>query len=242
MLRGRWLLAHFSVAALATAFVLLGLWQLDRRQERQEANRIGEERMAMAPVAIEDLFAAGRIPLQYQPVTATGEYRPTDEVLIRSRLHLGGAGFHVITPLVLADGTAVLVNRGWVPLTLDTPPVTEAAPPEGTVTVTGWVEESHTRPALGPRDPETGRLDTMSRVDIDRIARQVSYGLHPVFIVAGGEADQLPAPVRPPRFDDAGPHLGYAIQWFGFAMVGLGGYFFLARRRARQEARPATTS
>lgn len=237
------MLAHAAVAALAIGFVFLGLWQLDRHHERQDANRVGRERITKAPAPFDALLDAERTPLPYQPVMATGEYRPFDEVLIRSRIHLGGAGFHVITPFVLADGTAVLVNRGWVPLTMDTPPVTDAAPPEGVVTVTGWVEESQTRPALGPADPETGRLETMNRVDIERIGQQVPYDLAPVYIVAKGEVDQLPAPVRPPRFDDAGPHLGYTIQWFGFALVGLTGYFFLARKRARQaRARSSTTS
>ena len=189
-----------------------------------------------------ELVADGEA-LPHRAVAATGEYRPADEVLIRSQIHLGEAGFHVITPLVQADGTAVLVNRGWVPLALDRPPVAEAAPPSGVVTVTGWIAETQTRPALGPTDPETGRLETMSRVDVDRISRQVPYDLQPVYIVAREETDQLPAPVRPPRFDDTGPHLGYTIQWFGFAVVGLVGYFFLARKRVRQaRARSSTMS
>lgn len=230
------------MAALAVAFVFLGLWQLDRHHERREANRIGSERISMAPAALEDLQGSGSA-LPYRAVTAMGEYRPADEVLIRSQIHLGGAGFHVITPLVLADGTAVLVNRGWVPLALDTPPIAEAAPPPGVITVSGWVAETQTRPALGPTDPGTGRLLTMSRVDIERIDLQVPYELQPVYIVARGEPDRLPAPVRPPRFEDAGPHLGYTIQWFGFAAVGVIGYFFLARKRVRQaRARSSTTS
>lgn len=222
--------------------MLLGLWQLGRHHERQEANRTGLERISMPPAALDELVEGGEA-LPYRTVTARGEYRPSDEVLIRSQIHLGGAGFHVITPLVQADDTAVLVNRGWVPLALDSPPVAEAEPPPGVVTVTGWIAETQTRPAFGPTDPESGRLETMSRVDIDRISRQVPYDLQPVYIVARGETDFLPAPVRPPRFDDAGPHLGYTIQWFGFAVVGLVGYFFLARKRVRQtRARSSTTS
>lgn len=238
-----WILAHTAVIALAVGFVMLGLWQLDRHHERSEANRVGRERLAMPAVPLAEILGMDPSSIRYRAVTATGEFRPADEVLIRSQVHLGGAGFHVITPLVLPDGTAVLVNRGWVPLTLDRPPVAEAAPPEGVVTTTGWVEESQIRPALGPADPDSGRLETMNRVDIDRISEQVPYALAPVYIVAVGEGDQLPASIRPPRFDDAGPHLGYTIQWFGFAVVGLVGYVFLTRRRMRQSrARSATTS
>ena len=73
-----------------------------------------------------------------------GIFDPGEEVLVRSQVHDGIAGWHVITPLVLADGRAVLVNRGWVPLEMDAVPV-PAAPPSGQVTVTGWVSLTRVR-------------------------------------------------------------------------------------------------
>jgi surfeit locus 1 family protein len=154
--------------------------------------------------------------------------------LIRSQVHQAVAGFHVITPLVGEDGTAVLVNRGWVPLDADEVPVAAASPPDGTATVTGWVRPGQTRGSLGPTDPEGGRLVTMNRVDIDRIQQQVPYSLEPVYLSAleGVEGD-LPVPAPAPTFDDEGPHLGYAIQWFSFALIGVVGYIFLLRRAAR---------
>jgi surfeit locus 1 family protein len=168
---------------------------------------------------------------------ATGVFDPGNEVLIRSQINLGTAGFHVITPLVVGEGEAVLVNRGWVPLVLDETPVEDAPPAAGEVTVEGWVDLSQTRGALGPSDPEEGKLVSMSRVDIDRIAAQTPYDLAPVYLVeTGGDGNQLPLPAPVPSFDDNGPHLAYAIQWFGFAVVGLVGYGFLARRILRMSS------
>jgi surfeit locus 1 family protein len=80
-------------------------------------------------------------------------------------------------------------------------------------------------------DPEEGRLVALSRVDIARIQRQVPYELAPVYVLLVGEqGEELPVPVKPPTFDDEGPHLGYAIQWFSFAIIGLVGYVALLRR------------
>jgi len=226
------------VLILAIVFVNLGFWQLRRLEERRLANTVGESRFEAEPVDIGTLIeAAGddEESLEYRRATATGMFRAEDEVLIRSQVHQGAAGFHVITPLVGEDGSATLIDRGWIPLVLDRAPVTEAPPPRGTVTVEGWVRPTQLRGSLGPTDPAEGRLVSMSRVDIGRIEQQVDYDLDPVFLsTIGGQAGELPVPAPQPAFDDEGSHLPYAIQWFSFALIGLVGYFFLIRRSARR--------
>jgi surfeit locus 1 family protein len=230
--------AHVVVVALAILFINLGFWQLSRMEERRLENEVGESRFAEESQDLTALLeGAGDDTgsLEFRRATFTGEYQAADEVLIRSQVYQAVSGFHVITPLVGEDGTAVLVNRGWVPLDADEVPVTAAAPPEGEVTVTGWIRPAQTRGALGPTDPEEGRLVTMNRVDIERIQKQVSYPLEPVYISAlEGTDGELPVPAPGPTFGDEGPHLGYAIQWFSFAVIGVVGYFFLLRRAARR--------
>lgn len=235
----RWLLAHAIVALVAVLFVSLGLWQLNRLAERRAQNEIGLSRIEAPPAPLEGLGVGSSDldSLEYRRVTATGVYDASHEVLIRSQVHRGTAGYHVITPLVGERGQAVLVNRGWVPLTMDEAPVAEAPPPAGEVTVEGWVALSQTRPAFGPEDPSDGRLTVVSRVDIDRIQAQTPFPLQRVYLVrADEEGAELPIPVSPPGFDEEGPHLGYAIQWFGFAVVEVVGYYFLARRRLGSSA------
>jgi surfeit locus 1 family protein len=232
------MVAHVIVVALAILFINLGFWQLRRLEERRIENTVGESRVEADPVELGLLLDASGDDidsLEFRRATATGVFQPDDEVLVRSQVHQGVAGFHVITPLLGEGGDAVLVNRGWVPLDADQVPVEAAPPPDGTVTVTGWVRPSQTRGALGPSDPDDGRLVTMSRVDIDRIQEQVSYELDPVYLSMLEDLEgDLPIAASGPSFDDEGPHLAYAIQWFSFALIGLVGYFFLLRRAARR--------
>ena len=235
--RPKWIIATVVVLTLCAVFVRLGVWQLDRLEERRLTNAVAVERLNAEPVELSILMSetADLDALQYRRVAVEGEYDPSEEVLIRSQVELGQAGFHVITPLVGDDGYAVLVNRGWVPITMDTTPV-DAAPASGRQTVEGWVHLTQTRPPLGKEEP-SGDLDVLSRVDIERIGHQTPHELAPVYVVAMGEGgDDLPIRVDPPDFTDEGPHLGYAIQWFGFAAVGLIGYFFLMRREHGQHA------
>lgn len=241
----RWIVATVTVLILATVFVGLGVWQLDRLDQRKAENRMGESRLAEEPVALDELLDEAGDTLEsarYRAVELDGRYDPEHEVLIRSQVELGQAGFHVITPFLTDSGDDVLVNRGWVPLTMDTPPVA-APPPDGDHRVDGWVELTQPRPALGREEPP-GPQQVFNRVDIDRIAEQLPYDVAPVYVVAVGErGEELPIPLRPPDFASEGPHLAYALQWFGFAIVALVGFFFLVRRSAQTSvARSSTTS
>jgi surfeit locus 1 family protein len=231
------MIAHVVMLLLSVAFVSLGMWQLRRLDERRLANTVGESRFEAEPVDAALLVSAAGSDLDslsHYRARATGTFAPESEVLIRSQVYLGVAGFHVVTPLVADNGSAVLVNRGWVPLDMDRVPVTAATPPAGVVTVEGWLVPTKERGALGPPDPEDGRLVAMNRVDIDRIQEQVPFPLLPMYLVAMGErGGELPVPVETPTFEDDGPHLAYAIQWFSFLVIGIVGYGFLMRRSLR---------
>jgi surfeit locus 1 family protein len=239
LLAPRWIVAHIVVLILVVVFVSLGLWQLRRLEERRLTNAVSQARFEEEAVDIAGLLDASGEDvdsLEHRRATATGTFQPEHEVLIRSQVEQGVAGFHVITPLV-GEWGAILVNRGWVPLGLDEVPVDEALPPEGEVTIEGWVRPTQIRGALGPLDPPQGRLIAMNRVDIERIEQQVPWDLAPVYLVLLGEqVDGQPILVPAPVLDDEGPHLAYAIQWFSFALVGIVGYAMLIRRSSRRSA------
>lgn len=231
------IVAAVVVIVLAVVFIRLGFWQLDRLEQRQRANAVGEQRLASEPVELAVLLdqtsAENLGSIEFRRAVVSGEYDANEEVLIRSQVELGQAGFHVITPIIQGDGTAVLVNRGWVPLAMDAPPV-DAPAPEGPTTVEGWIHLTQNRPSFGPEDP-AGDLDVFNRIDVARIGDQLPYDVTPVYIVATEQGSgELPLRVAPPDFTDEGPHLAYAIQWFGFAAIGLIGLFFLLRRRGGQ--------
>ncbi len=235
----RWIFATSAVVLIAGLFINLGFWQLRRLDDARQENQLLAARLALPPEDLavmleavgEDLGA-----IEYHPVTVSGTFDPTGEVLLRSRTLDGVAGFHVVTPLQTPGGDVVLVNRGWVPMDMDEPPV-PAAPPDGRVVVEGLVRLSQERSGLGPADPVQGELTVLSRLDIPRIQQQSEDELAPVsvdlFTVDPANPGDLPVPLGPPATDDEGNHLAYAIQWFAFAVVGVVGYVILVRRRAR---------
>ena len=232
----KWVTAHVLVAALAGAFVFLGMWQLDRLGERRATNRIVDERFSMTPIPFGQIEGAEPESIEFRRVTLTGRPLGDEGVLIRSQVYLGTAGYHLIVPVSHRGGAAVLVNRGWVPLGTELGTIDHGLDANMNITVEGWVSLSQERPVLGPSDPPSGDLSVMNRVDIERIGQQLNprLNLANVYIVEmGDQGSGPPVPLGPPDLDDEGPHLGYAVQWFGFTAVLVIGYVFLARSRLR---------
>ena len=118
-LRPWWILSHVFVVVVVVTFVNLGFWQLRRLDEKRDRNRVVTSRTAepVAPVdevlSTDDSFADAEA-VAFRRVTATGTYDADRQVLVRGRSRDGAPGSWVLTPLVREDGTAVVVNRGWI--------------------------------------------------------------------------------------------------------------------------------
>lgn len=226
---------------MALVMVGLGFWQLDRLGQRRAQNALIAARLAAAPVDLNQAPAAD-LP-EYQPVRLRGAYDFAQEVVLRNRAHLDSPGVHVLTPLRLAGREeAVLVDRGWIPYTeaaLEDRRVFQL--PVGEVVLTGLVRPPQQRefaflpadPTLSPAQP---RLDAWFRVDLAQLQDQVPYPLLPFYVEADAGPDPSQLPVSSPVVAlDEGPHLGYAIQWFAFAVILVVGSFALRRQRLARE-------
>jgi surfeit locus 1 family protein len=233
------LFSHVLVIAVVAVLVGLGQWQLERLDQVLTSNALLQERSAAEPVDLLSLIAktgADVDAIEFRRVTATGQFLPEEEVVQRNRVQRGLQGLDVLTPMDLGDGVTVLVRRGWVPTTMDTPPVSGAAPPSGIVTISGVLESSVPQPAFGARDPAEGVLQRVFHPDTDRLDRQMSGTLLPVVLrmdaLPGASAVTLPTAPEAPTLDQ-GSHLSYAVQWHLFALLALGAYGFWWRARLR---------
>lgn len=217
---------------LAAACVALGLWQLDRNEQRQGRNALIEANLDRPAVSVDTVLRPG-VPVdpadEWLSVRATGRYDQEHELVVRLRPRAGQPGVHVLTPFVTSGGAAVLVDRGFVPGSgAQIPDI--PAPPPGDVEVIGRVRPSEDQRGPGG-DPATGAV---RYVDVDAIAAALPYPVYGGWLERVSE-DPPPAgspePVPPPAIE-SGPHLSYAIQWFAFATIGVGGFVLLVRAEA----------
>lgn len=250
LLSPRWILSHLFVLVIVVVMVNLGMWQLRRLDEKKAHNAIVTAAMVEEPQPIAQVLPDGQESTAeqidaavYRPVVVSGRYLPEQQVLVNNRTYNAQPGFWVVTPLVLSDGTAIAINRGWIPFSY-TPDGSwdDFAPPSGTVTVRGLVRASQVRSTdtlvSSPKDAETGVLKALARLDVGRLAQQVDERLWPMYLELDAQdppVGELPVPVPLPELSE-GPHLGYAIQWFAFSLLTLIVYPLLLVRVARRRA------
>nr|WP_281372805.1 SURF1 family protein [Kineococcus aurantiacus] len=229
---------------------VLGRWQWHRRAERLAANAPLVQNYDDAPVDVGSVLPAGRqVPAErvWTPVRVTGRYAPEATVLVRNRPRGDEFGYEVLVPFVLADGTALVVDRGWLPAGDDSSaPDAVPAPPAGQVSVTARLRQWE--------DDKRGRVPTgqVASIAADAVARAVAEGSPATGapVLLGGYAVlaaedpspvDVPAPAARPAVDE-GPHLAYTVQWFGFALTALVVWGVAGRRElaARAEAAVGT--
>ncbi|MBX3607556.1 MAG: SURF1 family protein [Piscinibacter sp.] len=225
-------------AALLTA--RLGVWQVSRAHEKEALQATLEQRGEAPPLA---QAALAREPAEaalqhYRRVTLRGRWAEERTVFLANRQMNGRPGFVVVTPLVLADGGAVLVQRGWVPRDAADPtrlPVLpRAAAP---VELVGLIAPPPARwVQLGEESPGAIRQN----LDLDSFSRETGLALRPLSVLQleapGAAADGLERQWPRPAVD-VHKHYGYAFQWFALAglITILYVWFQLVRPRLRRQ-------
>jgi surfeit locus 1 family protein len=208
-MRRRDVVASIVALLVAAGCVRLGIWQLDRLAQRKARNAALAGRLALPPLELRGW--GGRLTadsVRQRRVIARGVYDFSAERAWPGRSFDGTPGVALITPLRLADGSAVLVDRGWVP-SPDAFHVDHAAyrePDSASVTGIAFIAPR----GRGDVDP-TGFLPIVVQLDTPEPERG------------------LPRRWPLPAFDN-GPHLAYAIQWFSFAVIALVGTAALIRK------------
>ena len=224
---GRWLGWFLLVCLLSAVCTALGMWQMDRRDAIREDIGNVVNNYDAAPVPFEEaesLFEAYDPAMEWLPVEMTGVYDTANQRIVRNRPLSGRAGYEVLVPLKLADGTAVVINRGWLPIGNNEAgrPDTVPAAPSGEVTVVARIKPAE--PTLQRGAPE-GQL---ASIDLAKYRDEVGYDVEQAAYGLMASEDPRPAVVpeaAPKPSVDEGPHLSYAMQWFAFGVmlfIGLG--------------------
>lgn len=221
----RWILAIVVGVVITASFVRLGFWQLDRLDQRRETNTTIEGRMSEPARPIEAIlghYGDDVDDMLYRTARVEGVYRTADEFFSIGRIVSDEPGTLVATPLDLSDGTVLIVVRGLVPLGTPGPPAQGYEPPSGPVSLVGRIDDGEEPLRIGEPDPQDGDLESLSRLDLAYIDRWVDGDVLPITLILEEQSppDRAGGPIRiPPDELTEGSHLGYAIQWFSFAII-----------------------
>jgi len=227
------------VLLLGLVCIRLGFWQLSRRIERRTQNEIIEHALSLPPTGLpsEPIFPAD---WEYRRVSISGIFDDDGSVVLRNRAYRDQPGVHLVSPMIIAEtGAAILVDRGWIPVTQFLAEDIAAYQGSSDFEVTGFLRISNPEPTLALlADPTLAPGEDVLKewrvLNVERIQEQIPYALFPMYLQM---TDSEPAPgaypIPIPDVDlSDGPHLAYAIQWFSFGAVAFLGSILWWKRKS----------
>ena len=235
LVTGRWLIVTIVILIAAGVMIRLGIWQLHRLEGRRAANAAITRQLAAPPLPLDSQTAAAADPatLTFRRVSLSGTWDYAHEVELRYRSFDGQAGIHVLTPLRLdGGGTAVLVDRGWIPYQEVGPDGRRAYQHDPRGAIEGLVNESHSQ---GSTSAEPG---VFSQIDVPAIGAQIPYPLVAYWVqrLPSGDNQNPPRSEGLPDLSD-GTHLAYMVQWWAFAATLLVTYLIFANQSMKKSTK-----
>jgi len=237
MFSRKWWFATLLVVAGTLVLIRLGIWQLNRLEQRRAFNAQVESARSQSALDLNQEAPEDINMMEWRPIQFIGEYDFENQIAVRNQYYRDQYGYHLLTPL-LFEGTAVLVDRGWIPADGNSTPEDWRKYDEaGEVKVIGQIRLGLGKPAIGgvadalPADES--QLVIWNNADVAQVADQLPYPILPVYIQLNAEASDTepPIPFQPELELTEGPHFGYALQWFTFATILFVGYPFFIRKQ-----------
>ncbi|GGI90172.1 SURF1-like protein [Legionella impletisoli] len=200
-----------------TLFLRLGFWQIARGSEKKAMLANEKKYASIAPIS---WVPGERYPLNYQRVKLTGYYLP-DLLFLDNQHHNHRVGYHVLSPLSLANGALVLIDRGWIPNERGRDELPNINIPRETQEIIGVAYfPSQKRIVLGDMvEKKTDRASIIEWIDTQDISHFLHKSVYPFIIrldehEAHGFIRKWPIVSMSPE-----RHYAYAFQWFAMAFV-----------------------
>lgn len=243
----RWLWVTLLAILAVGVMIRLGIWQLERLEQRRTFNR-----QVLAVRDLPPLELLGGIPAEldtqlYRQAIANGEYDYEHQVLLTNQSYQDQLGVHLLTPMKIS-GTEnyILVDRGWVPFEAYQNGSLEQYNQAGETSAAGILANSSTRIGVRscttseqPEQPDASLV--LFCVDLDAIQKTLPYELASLYLIRApaGVSEQPPIGTTVQIEITEGPHLGYAVQWFSFAALLTFGYPVYVYRDTKARAAKA---
>jgi surfeit locus 1 family protein len=233
----KWAFVLFMLA-LTALFVALGAWQWQRLQEKEALIASVAERLSEEPAVFPEprlWTAAESGDYDYRPVTVTGRYLSAQTVFVFTNLgdpkgEFGGPGYWVMTPLAHEGGGTIWINRGFIPESARADFADGGVIEPGVATLSGIAKPSE---GAGPFTPEPNTATRTEWVrNLPRLTQlsDVPQPVAPVYIDLPAVAPGVLPQGGETIVDFPNNHFGYALTWFGFALLTPILLFFWLRR------------
>ena len=204
---------------LLPCLIMLGVWQLHRAAEKQNIKNTYQLRSQSPALDLNHLQTLS-VDQKYYPVTATGSFDNQHQFLLDNKIYNHQPGYQVLTPLILSDQRAVLVNRGWVAQGRSRSQLPILQPISSQVAVQGTIYEiPKNNFVLNNSLQDASWPKRIQAIDFAQLTKLSGLNLMPIVILL--DANQNNGFVREwsPVNLNVNIHYGYAVQWFALALT-----------------------
>ncbi|MCH8079735.1 MAG: SURF1 family protein [Proteobacteria bacterium] len=224
---------------LVVLFTRLSIWQFSRAEEKQGLKETIEYRNTLPPLTIDKLMEFDP-SLRFRKVIVRGNYEEERHIFLDGKKHQNQIGYHIMTPLTIAgtNNIQVLVNRGWIKMNKNGNTLPAISTPKGLVEVKGTIGIPRKPPFISfpPVEADRSWGVRWPFPDTDYFAAQYNVRVQPFYILQ--DPDDQHGFIREwPVFNAKhNMHIGYAIQWFAFAVITVAIYLCLSITRRENQA------
>ena len=219
-------------AAFLPVLISLGLWQLDREQEKQALQALYAQRQNTAAIPLEAIDWSDA-DLSYTKMEVTGQFDNSRYFLLDNRIREGRAGYEVLMPLFTEGGKAVIVNRGWIGQGDSRTELPSLPPLHGSVNVQGTLYVPLSEPFVLSDIQEAGSADwprVVQKIDIPAWSSVLDRDVVPFTMrMAQGSPGALEASWQTINMLPE-KHRGYAVQWFAMTLALVLMYLYFGMR------------
>jgi len=240
LLSRRWLGLLVFVLVFGALTYRLGLWQWHRLEHRVDRNSVVKQHFKADPVPLDSVAPAGHKvdadTQEWLKIEASGVYDADAAVSVKFTPRDGKPGVDVVVPLKLSDGTAILVDRGWMETDNSAQAPDLPAPPSGQIEVVGWLRPNNGAGGEAVR-VNGGQIRAISS---EGFAESVDYPLRDGFLNLRTESPKSASSLQLEPDPDLGqgPHFFYALQWWFFGLLGVVGFVWFARDESKGKKKP----
>jgi cytochrome oxidase assembly protein ShyY1 len=229
-------MSKFSPGKLMTAFVVfffpiliyLGSWQVMRGLEKKDIVNQHYENKSLPVISEKEMATLNSENLIYRTVNLEGEYQ-SESYILDNRLYRQEAGYEIFTAFETSEKNLFLINRGWVSKE-DYENGTKDA--EGKVTIQG-VLSPFKRFGLNLVDQIylDGWPKLVQQVDYETTKNDIGNSINESVIQLSAASAGAFEPIWKPVDLKPSRHFGYALQWFGLALVLICSYFYYGYKK-----------
>lgn len=233
---GRFLFAPKRIPTLATIILVpflvsLGLWQLDRAEQKREIDYGVIKSQEREVLNVNTFIESNRINAHsfskeiYRSASLTGHYDNNRQYLLDNRTHKGRAGFHVLTPFLLEHSKkSILINRGWISYQGTRDNIPDISITENLITISGVMKQQGRAIVLNESNNGSKKINRsypklIQSMKLDKLAKELNISLLPIIIEL--DPNDKTGFIREwqPYYGSIDKHNAYALQWFSFAVI-----------------------